>query len=435
MKPLSPPPRRQSILGVGAVLLTGLISTTAADWPQYRGPNLDGSTSERIAVKWPATGLRPLWKTPLTDGFSSFAVGGGRAYTLVTRPVGGVPREVCVAFDAQSGKPVWAAPMAIAKYDGGGNTGTKENKGGDGPRSTPTVDGDFVYAFSGRFQLACFEAATGKARWVKDLVKEHGGYEQFRWQNAASPLIEGNLVFVAGGGPGQALLGINKSDGKVVWKGQDDKATHSTPVAADILGVRQVIFFTQKGLVSVAPQTGAVLWRQSFPFNVSTAMTPIVAGDTVYCSAGYGVGAGAYRVSKAGNVFKSTELWRKPNELMNHWSTPVCKDGHLYGMFQFKEFGTGPLKCVELATGKIKWEKAGFGPGNVILAGDHILVLGDAGQLVSVEANPKAYTEVSRATVLAGKCWSTPVISSGRIYARSTTEGVCLDAVVTSARQ
>jgi len=324
--------------------------------------------------------------------------------------------------------------MGIAKYDGGGNSGTKENPGGDGPRSTPTLDGDFVYAFSGRFQLACFEAATGKARWVKDLVKEHGGSEQFRWQNAASPLIDGDLIYVAGGGPGQALLGINKLDGKAVWKGQDDKATHSTPVAADILGVRQVIFFTQKGLVAVAPKTGAVLWRQAFPFSVSTAMTPIVAGDIVYCSAGYGVGAGAYRIAKAGAAFKSTELWRKPNELMNHWSTPVFKDGHLYGMFQFKEFGAGPLKCVELASGKIKWEKAGFGPGNVILAGGQILVLGDAGQLVLVEATPKAYTEAARAKVLAGKCWSTPVISDGRIYARSTTEGVCLDAAAASAR-
>ncbi len=223
------------------------------------------------------------------------------------------------------------------------------------------------------------------------------------------------------------MLAFDKETGKTVWKTQEDKMTHSTPIVRDIMGVRQVIFFTQKGLVSCEPKTGSILWRFDFPFKVSTAISPVVEKDIVYVSAGYGVGAGACKLTKTGSTFEAKELWRTPNQLPNHWSTPVVKDGYLYGMFQFKDYGKGPLKCVELATGKEMWSQNGFGPGNVLLVDNHIMVLGDAGQLVLVEATPKAYNEVSRAKVISGKCWSTPALSDGKVYLRSTTEGVCVD--------
>jgi len=409
------------------ILFCCLLRLGGADWPQFRGPNHDSTTPERISTTWPAGGPRVLWKVPLTGGFSSFSVGGGKAFTLVRRIIEGADLEVCVALNAANGKEVWATTLAVAKYDRGGDNGTSDNNGGDGPRSTPTFDEGKVYAFSGRLVLYCLDATSGKEIWKKDLVAEHAG-RLITWQNATSPLIDGELIFVAGGGVGQALLGINKRDGRVVWKGDDDLMTHSTPTAATILGMRQVIFFTQRGLVAVAPKTGAVLWRQPFRYNVSTAMTPVVAGDTVYCSAGYGIGSGAYKISRAGNGFSSQELWFKPASVFNnHWSTPVCRDGYLYGLFGFKEFGSCPMKCIELATGNVMWSREGFGPGGTILAGGYVLVLGDAGQLVLVRATPVAYSEVARARVLAGKCWSTPAVSGGRVFARSTREGVCLD--------
>jgi outer membrane protein assembly factor BamB len=149
----------------------------------------------------------------------------------------------------------------------------------------------------------------------------------------------------------------------------------------------------------------------------------------VYCSAGYEIGAGAVRISRSGDGFTATEIWRIPRNrpLANHWSTPVYHDGHLYGMFSFREYGTGPLKCVELATGNVRWEQPGFGPGNVILAGNRLVALADDGHLAIIHATPVAYTELARAEILDGKCWSTPIVSGGRIYARSTTEAVCLD--------
>lgn len=417
---------------LGIVPMIAALSVQAADWPQYRGPSHDGKSPEKILTRWSADGPRLVWKTPTSTGFSSFAVGGGRAFTLVTREIEGVRREVCLALDAATGNELWASPLGPAKYNGGGDDGTKENRGGDGPRSTPAFDSGRVYVLDARQDLSCLDAETGRRIWNRDLAKEHGA-SNITWQNAASPVVDGNLVLVAGGGPGQALLGIDKRDGRVVWKGEDDKMTHATPTVATLLGVRQVIFFTQKGLVAVAPGTGEVLWRHPFRFNVSTAASPVVGGDIVYCSAGYGVGASAVRISREGGRWTATELWTKPNALMNHWSTPVHHEGYLYGIFGFKEYGRAPLMCVELATGAEVWRQDGFGPGNVILADGHVLALGDAGQLVLVEASPKAYREVARIDRIDGKCWSTPALSGGRIFARSTREAVCLDVAPKAA--
>lgn len=419
-----------------AASLAAAITVQAADWPQYRGPNLDGSTTEKIAAKWPAGGPKALWKVPAPSGFSSFTVAGGKAFTQVTRNVGGVDREVAIALDANTGKEAWAFPVGGTAYGhNGGNAGAPGNDGGDGPRSTPTVVGGKVYVLSSDLALFCLDANTGKQVWTHDLMKEFAG-RNITWKNAASPLVDGNLVFVAGGGAGQSLLAFNKDTGALAWKSQDETITHSTPVVATIHGVKQVVYFMKSGLVSVAAADGKLLWKAPYRFNVSTAITPVVAGDVVYCSAGYGVGGGAFKVSKAGGGFKADQLWQIPGdkEVANHWSTPVFKDGHLYGMFQFKEYGTGALKCVELATGKVKWSKSGFGPGNVILLGGQVLALSDAGDLVVVEALPSAYTEVSRAKAVTGKCWSTPVVSNGRVYVRSTKEAACLDVSAKAAQ-
>ena len=411
-----------------ATLLVSTVSLHALDWPQYRGATGDGRTSEKVVKPWPATGPKVLWKAPTLGGFSSFSVAGGKAFTLVLRDFDGASQETLLALDAATGKEAWAVALGSVKFDGGGDSGTNENKGGDGPRSTPTGDGKNVFTLSSKLVLQSFDAATGKSAWTKDLIAEHAG-RNIQWQNAASPLLEGGLLFVAGGGPGESLIAVDAKDGKVVWKAFDEKMTHATPVPATILGQRQVIFFVQSGLLAVEPKTGKELWRYNFNYSTSTAASPVVVDDIVYCSAGYGVGAGAARITKSGDAFTATEVYRmrgnKP--LANHWSTPVAKQGHLYGLFQFKEYGSGPLKCIDVANGTVKWEQPGFGPGQVILAGDQIIALSDTGELVLIDAKPGAYKELARADVLDGKCWSTPVLANGRIFARSTKEAVCLD--------
>jgi outer membrane protein assembly factor BamB len=400
----------------------------ATDWPQYRGPSQDGVSTEKADLNWPAGGPKVLWKVPTRLGFSCFSISEGKVFTQVVREVDGQPKEGCFALDAAKGSELWFAALATGRYDGSGNAGTESNKGGDGPRSTPCVSDGRVYVFTPDLVLHCLEAPTGKPLWTKNLIKEHAG-RNIGWNSAASVAVDGDLVFVAGGGPGQSLLAFNKTSGAVVWKAHDEKMTHSTPVVATVHGVRQVIFFLQSGLLSVDVKDGRALWKYPFPYNVSTATSPIVAGDVVYCSAGYGVGGGACRVIQNGAQFAAQELWRIPGDKLvaNHWSTPVCRNGYLYGMFSFKKYAVGPLKCVELSTGKVKWEQPGFGAGNVMLVQDKLIALADDGQVVAVNATPTAYQEICRAKVLEGKCWSTPAFSNGRIYVRSTKEGACLD--------
>ena len=411
-----------------ALTMAMALSGSAADWAGYRGPNHDGTSSERIATSWPVSGPKVLWKVPSQAGFSSFAVAGDRCFVQELRDVDGVLQEALVARSTKDGKELWVRGLGTMKTGDGGDAGTDDNKGGDGPRSSPSVAGKLVYTVSAKLVVQAFDVASGKESWKRDLVKEHAG-RNISWQNAQSPVVEDGRLFVAGGGPGESLLALDAKTGATLWKIGDEKMTHATAVPAKIHGVRQIVWFVQSGLVSTDPASGRELWKFAFPYKVSTAASPVVSGDIVYCSAGYGVGAAAARVSKADGKWTATEIYRfsgnKP--LANHWSTPVLKDGHLYGMFQFKEYGTGPVKAVDIATGTVKWEKGGFGPGHVVLTRSGVLALDDDGELVLFEAQPGAYKELARAKVLEGKCWTTPVVSGGRVFARSTKEAVCLE--------
>ncbi|MBE2284753.1 MAG: PQQ-like beta-propeller repeat protein [Prosthecobacter sp.] len=409
---------------LGLALATAAFSAESSDWAKFRGPAGDGTVPALSGAKW---SLKEVWKSPTNLGFSSFAVAGGKAYTLVTGESDGNTGEMLLCLDEKTGKQLWSKPLSvIAKYDGGGDAGTPDNKGGDGSRSTPVINGGKVYVIDSMLSVFCFDAESGSQVWNHDVMKDNAGV-QIKWHNAASPLIDGDVLMLAGGGEGQALIGLNKNTGKVLWKGEDDKMTHATPILADILGVHQAVFFTQKGLVGVNPKDGDVLWRADFPYKVSTAASPVVFEDIVYCSAGYGVGAGAFKLSKKGSKLSAEQIWRRENECFNHWSTPVVKDGYLYGMFSFKEYGKGPLACVDIRTGKDMWKEEGFGPGQVILVGDKVVATSDKGEIVVAEANPEKYKEVARKDVLDGKVWSYPILANGKIFARSTVEGVCLE--------
>lgn len=422
--------RSSLLLASGSLLAAASLSAQTAapaEWGTFRGPKHDGTAPEIKVANWKNAKVKTLWKAETPAGFSSFAVAGAKAYTIITGETDGNVGEVLVCLDVKNGKEVWKKPLTVInKYDGGGDAGTPENKGGDGPRSSPVVDGGKVYAIDANLGVFCFDAATGKPVWNRDVMKDNAGV-QIKWQNAASPVIDGKVLMMCGGGAGQALLGLDKNSGEVLWKGEDDKMTHATPVIADIHGVHQCIFFTQTGLVAVAPADGKVLWRAPFPFKVSTAASPVVYEDIVYCSAGYGVGAGAFKISKSGSGLSAEQIWRRENECFNHWSTPVVKDGYLYGMFSFKEYGKGPLACVDIKTGKDMWKEEGFGPGQVILSGDKVIALSDKGEVVVVEAKSDKYTELKRDDVLEGKVWSYPVLAYNHLFARSTTEGVCLE--------
>src|SRR5437016_2297079 len=318
---------------------------SAGDWPQYRGPNHDGISTETIRTNWSVEPPRQVWKVPLDPGLSSFSVSGGKAFTMVRRPVDNGEQEFCIALNADTGAELWASPpLGIASYPDGG-VGPD-----DGPRSTPSVDGDRVYVLTSYLRLYCLNVTNGVVVWSKDLVAEYGA-TVIAWQSAASPLIEGDLIFVIGNAPNQCLFAFQKSDGSEAWKGQNDVMTQASPIAATIAGIRQIIFFAKSGLVSVAPASGSVLWRYPFSFSIATAASPVVGNDVVYCSAAYGVGAGAVRITGSGSQLTTNEVWRTQFDLMNHWATPVYSDGYLYGIYCQAETAAS-MRCTRLATGE-----------------------------------------------------------------------------------
>ena len=400
----------------------------AKDWPQYHGVNSDRTTDEVIKnTDWESKKPKKLWSAMTPTGFSSFILADGAAYTNISEEIDGIPSEVCISFDANTGETNWKANLDLWRVDnGGGNAGTRDNKGGDGPRTTPSYSEGKVYAYTSDMRLVCLSAENGKELWSVEVIKSHKG-RNIRWENAAAPLIEDDAVIVQGGGAGQSFLAFDKKTGKLKWKSGDYLMTHATPIATDINQQRQILFFTQKGMVSINPKNGKELWMHKFPYKVSTAASAVVDGNIVYFAAGYGVGSTAIEVGDDNSI---EELWflegNKP--VTNHWSTPLVKDGYLYGMFGFKEYGDGPLKCVELKTGKVMWEKSGYGPAGVCLAGDILVCLGDRGQLTLVNASPDKYEELSRLDrVVKGKCWSSPIFADNKILIRSTEEAVCLD--------
>jgi outer membrane protein assembly factor BamB len=410
--------------GLFAVILLPT-AALAGTWTQYRGSNHDASAGEPIRTNWNETLPSVLWKKALPFGLSSFSVGdNGRLYTMGRRRIATGDTEFCIALDAQTGNELWAAPIGLADYPSGG-VGSD-----DGPRSTPTIDGDHVIAFGSYLNLACLNAATGAEIWKRDLRKDFATASAtiIPWQNAASPTVVGNLIIVnfSAGGVDR-LIAFNKADGSVAWNQPSFGMTHATPVRGTLAGLEQVIIFAQRAVFSVDPLTGNLLWQYAIRYNgTSVAASPVIAGDTVYVSRAYPINAGALvlQIAKSNTLFTVTRKWEKPNALMNHWATPVYHDGHYYGMF-----GQDSLRfqCIDAANGDIKWSMSGWGYGSVTLAQGKIIALSDDGEIVLVETNPEQYTEVARLRPIVTKTWNNPAVSGGRIYIRSSSEAVALD--------
>jgi len=401
-----------------AVVLTVVLFAVlrvSADWPGYRGQDAAGISETQTPPRTLATNsVKEAWRVNTGDSFSEFAVAGGKVLVFAMRGQG----EAVVCLDAGKGNELWAAPIEE-------KTSTDGN--GKGPRATPAIGDGKVYIYSSFMKLVCLDLATGQEVWKRDIKAEYAG-RGIGWGPAASAVLVDKWVVVVGGGPGKGILAFDAKTGKEAWGATDDEHTHATPTVATIGGQKQVICFMTSGLVSVEPAAGAVLWRFPVKYNTSTAASPVVGGtngDIVYCSAGYGVGAAACRVSKADGKWAAKELWR--NGIQNHWATGVHKDGYLYCLDGFKN-DKCPLICLDIETGATKWSQPGFGSqGGLIRAGDTLVVQTPSGALVLAEASPAAYKELGRLPVFQNKqCWIAPSFSDGKIFTRSTTEGACL---------
>jgi len=389
-----------------------------ADWTQYRGPNHDGTSPDRIETNWDGAVTNAVWEATARNGFSSFAVSGGRAITQVRRSVGGFQKEVCLALSITNGLELWSTVIDDALYDAGAGPD-------DGPRTTPSMDGEAVFVLSSNLKLVRLNAANGAVVWKTNLLAGYGG-TLILWQNAASPLLDSGRIFVNVNCGVRTLLALRAADGGLAWRSAESEAmTHSTPVLANICGVRQVIFATQSGLVSLEPSTGNRLWYFAYPFRYATslAVSPVAWGDMVFISGANGMGSCAAEVSFTNGLWGARQLWS--SDLASVWMTPVCHNGYLYGHFGSSKFS--PFKCISMETGEEMWSIGGFGCGGTLLVNDHLVALTEDGTLVLVQPTPEAYLELGRFQAVTGKCWNSPAVCDGRVYVRSTSQAACYD--------
>jgi outer membrane protein assembly factor BamB len=390
----------------GAVLAAG---AAAAEWPQFRGPRRDGvSTETGLLAAWPAGGPKVVWRTALGGGYSSLAVAAGRIFTMLS--VG--DDEFVASFDTATGAERWRVRVDSPWKD----------RFGDGPRATPTVDGKVVFTLSSRGKLHALGAEDGAVVWTHDLPREYGA-EAPQWGYAGSPLVEGGLLLVdVGGKEGSGIVAFDKASGREVWRSRDDRAGYSAPVAFDVGGVRHAVFFTANTVTALRPKDGGLLW--SVPWKTSwdvNAATPLfIAPDRLFVSSGYDHGGAVYKIVAGEGGSAVEEVWAN-REMKNRFSSSVLHGGHLYG------FDEKTLKCIDAGSGETRWQARGLGHGSLIAADGRLIVLGDEGTLVLVEATAEEYREKSRAQVFAGKTWTAPALSDGTLYLRDEKELVALD--------
>jgi outer membrane protein assembly factor BamB len=401
-----------------SVTRTDNMWASTSDWPQWRGPQRDGISPERGLLKqWPVEGPKLLWQVnDIVDGFSTPAVVGTRIYLMSNR---GLENEFVQALSTEDGKPVWATRV--------GNVGNPDQ---DPPypkaRSTPTVDGDFIYALGSDGDLACLEAKSGKIRWQKNLRKEFGG-KPGTWAYAESPLIDGEVVVVTPGGAEATMVALNKKTGAVIWKSavpDGDPAGYASAIVVQGGGRKQYVQFLSKGIVGVDAKTGEFLWRyKEVAKGVAQAFTPVARDGYVYGGA-LGVGGGLVRLKPDGNVVTAEQVYFVRG-LPNGFGGAVLAGDYLYGT----AIATDELLAVEFTTGKVKWKVEGFSMASIAYADGHLYIHHENGDFVLVEATPEGYREKGRFTPpnqpkkkqagqFAEKAFAYPVIANGRLYIR-----------------
>jgi outer membrane protein assembly factor BamB len=384
-----------------AVLFVALSAARPAvqtmDWVQWRGPNRDGRSPETGLLKtWPAQGPPLAWRsTGAGIGYSSFAASGGRLFTLGGRS----QREFVIALDAATGQRVWETPIGALF----------SNDRGDGPRSTPTVDGDRLFALGGSGDLVCLDVKNGKPVWAKNLLRDFRGSNIY-WGLSESPLIAGDRVLVQAGGRNAGIVALDKTSGKPLWSQHSDEAGYSSAVIANVGGTQHAIFFTAHRAIGVSVRDGRELWSYDRVSNrTANIATPVVAGNRVFLSSDYGTGAALLELSPSG----AREVYFTP-EMRNHHSTSILVGDHLYG------FSGSILTAMKLADGAVAWRDRSVGKGSLAYADQRLYLYSENGVVGLAEPAPTGYREHGRFRLQAGSLptWSHPIISNGKLILR-----------------
>lgn len=412
-----------------AILLfngVGSAADSPADWPRFRGPHVDGISPEKgLLQAWPEGGPQLLWKLAgLGNGYSTIAIADGRLLTMGDLEEGREQGQYVLCFQLADRRLLWATRVG----------GTHS----DGPRCTPTVDGDRTYAISTDGNLVCLETATGQVAWKKNFQAEFGGRMMSVWRFSESPLVDGDKLLATPGGPDAAIVALAKRTGDVLWKcalpnvgrlGKDG-AGYSSMIAADIDGVRQYIQILGRGAVGVAADDGRLLWSYNKIANtVANIPTPIVRGSHVFVTTSYKTGSALLRLSREGQRMKVEEVWfHGPDKFENHHGGVVLVGDYLYGG---DGQNNGTPVCLEFLTGQVMWKGAAPGKRSaaVLFADGHLIFRYESGVVALIAADPKQFQVRGQfnQAVSDGPAWPYPVVHDGKLYLRSKDTLMCYD--------
>ncbi|MFI5380946.1 MAG: PQQ-binding-like beta-propeller repeat protein [Tepidisphaerales bacterium] len=410
---------RLLVSGLLALFCTSAIAADAPSkvdgWPQWRGPNRDDlSTETGLLKEWPAGGPTLVRKTTgVGIGYSGVAVTGGKIFTM-----GDIGNESHVmALSEADGKQIWSTKIGAPGHYGNYY----------GPRGTPTVDGDLVYALNQHGDLICVEAATGKEVWKKSLTKDFGGGTP-GWGYAESPLVEGDVVMCTPGGRKGAVVALNKKTGATVWQSKEftDGAHYSSLIIETLFGQRQVIQLTAASVAGVAVADGKLLWRANRTGKTAVVPTPICADNQVFVTSGYGVGCNAFKISKDGGAYNTAQVYANTN-MANHHGGVILLDGFLYGHSDTKGW-----ICQDFKTGEVVWSNKGVNKGAIAYADGRFYIRSEGGKgtIALIEASSKAYVEHGRFDQpdrSDKNSWPHPVIVNGKMYIRDQDVLLCYD--------
>lgn len=380
--------------------------TESTDWNQIRGSKRNGIVSDANIKDTLFDGSYKLaWKKNIGSAFSEITVSGDEIYTMISEKTDSTSGfEFVAAFDANTGNEIWRSQVDSIFIDVDG--------WGDGSRSTPAVDEEYVYSFSALGKLTATSKKDGKNIWQVDFVKEFGSTRP-RWGFSSSPMLfDDMLVMEAGGTDSHAFIAFNKKTGEVKWTKADGNAHYSSPVVANIQGQNQIIF-ANGGFIYSYNSNGDTLWTYKTPVRFAMSMPVVIEQNKIFVST-----AAAGFIILEINDNKPKEFLRGTN-MKADYSSCVYYNGDIYG------FHIAALQCISAETGEKKWTKRGFGKGSLILVGDKLMVLSDTGKLIQIKATSDSYTEQGSFQAIEGKSWTAPSFVDGKIYVRNLTEMAC----------
>ena len=383
---------------LAAITLLAVTSINAADWPNFRGPNVDGiaPVTGDLNHNWTSQAPRELWRIPLQDGgYAGPAAAAGKVFIIDHQ----ADHDIVRAIDLTTGNNVWTYSYADA---GDANYGYA--------RATPAISGDKIYTLSRHGVINCLDIQSGKAIWTKNVVDEfHGQIPQ--WQMACSPLIDGDQLIVCPGGNGAAVAALNKNTGATIWQGGgSDAPGYATPVLATLVGKKQYVIFTAKHLIGVNAATGTLLWQVPWEtkYDINAATPLILPNNRIFITSNYGRGCAVVTVTGTNAAI----TW-KNEELQCHFNSPILFNDKIYAI-------SNDLVCLDPQTGKSLWRQAGFEKGGLMIANNLIIAVnGSVGEVVLADAKPTAYRELGRFKPLGGQSWTAPIIADDKLVLRN----------------